>query len=174
MPMPSCQTILIRSPLRRQRYSLLPPKKGVIEVIQCGTGGRGHPVVHFRDARRYEADQPAPRLRNGFAAGERRIRTLVSPCLLTLSVPAPKKSGPYRNAASPAGRAARDRRPSGEVGAVGQQIEDRDLHGATSVAARLWRRLPRNRSSAVATAATSMKPQALRKIVGGRRPTANK
>ena len=51
-----------------------------------------------------------------------------------------------------------------EIGVVGQQVEDEDFHGVASSICSAATRLPRNANSAVATAAITAKPQALRKI----------
>src|SRR5438067_1084499 len=61
-----------------------------------------------------------------------------------------------------------------EIGVIGQQIEDKDLHCAASCAVRTSVRWPRNTRRAVAIAAISAKPQALRKISRGGRPIDNK
>src|SRR5437764_1922314 len=60
-----------------------------------------------------------------------------------------------------------------EIGVVGEKIEDKDFHSAASRGVRTSARWPRNTRSAVATAAISAKPQALKKICGGRMPVAS-
>ena len=58
-----------------------------------------------------------------------------------------------------------------EIGVVGQEIEDKDFHSAASCGVRTGARWPRNARSAVAIAAISAKPQALKKICGGCMPS---
>src|SRR5581483_12517829 len=60
-----------------------------------------------------------------------------------------------------------------EVGVVGEQIEDENLHGVTSCTSRRSTRAPRNANKPVAAAAMIAKPQALKKICRGGRPSDN-
>src|SRR6266576_3501066 len=57
-----------------------------------------------------------------------------------------------------------------EIGVVGQEVEDEDFHSAASCGVKTGARWPRNARSAVAIAAISAKPQALKKICVGGRP----
>ncbi len=58
-----------------------------------------------------------------------------------------------------------------EIGVVGQEVEDEDFHSAASCGVKTGARWPRNARSAVAIAAISAKPQALKKICGGCMPS---
>src|SRR5205814_2254053 len=58
-----------------------------------------------------------------------------------------------------------------EIGVVGQEVEDKDFHSAASCGVKTGARWPRNARSAVAIAAISAKPQALKKICGGCMPS---
>src|SRR5204863_5139065 len=57
-----------------------------------------------------------------------------------------------------------------EIGVVGQEVEDEDFHSAASCGVKTGARWPRNANKAVAIAAISAKPQALKKICVGGRP----